>query len=58
MFGTDDNGQTWSEKQKLMASDGAAADYFGISLAIHNDTIVVGAPVDDNFRETDAGTFL
>ena len=36
-------GTTWTEQAKLTASDGAAVDYFGRSVAIAGDTIVVGA---------------
>ena len=37
----------WSQAATLTASDGAANDEFGISVAVHGDTIVVGAPQDD-----------
>ncbi len=37
----------WSQKAKLTASDGAADDEFGISVAVHGDTVVVGARQDD-----------
>ena len=37
----------WSQKAKLTASDGAADDEFGISAAVHGDTVVVGARQDD-----------
>jgi FG-GAP repeat protein/thrombospondin type 3 repeat protein len=37
-------------EQKLTASDGAALDRFGESVAIDGDTMVVGAPSDDAFR--------
>ena len=33
----------WSQKAKLTASDGAADDEFGISVAVDGDTVVVGA---------------
>ncbi len=41
----------WSQKAKLIASDGAANDEFGYSVAVDGDTLVVGAhlhDVDDN----------
>ena len=38
----------WSQKAKLTASDAAAGDEFGISVAVHGDTIVVGAHQDDD----------
>jgi hypothetical protein len=34
----------WTQVQKLTASDGAAYDNFGTSVAIYGSTIVVGAP--------------
>jgi len=37
------SGTGWTEQAKLTASDGAASDYFGTSVAIDGDTIVVGA---------------
>jgi Ca2+-binding RTX toxin-like protein len=33
-----------TETAKLTASDGAASDYFGVSVAIDGDTVVIGAP--------------
>ena len=53
-----DNGETWSQKQKLLAFDGSGSDFFGASLSVYNDTIVVSAPNEDNERGTDAGTSL
>ena len=38
---------TWTERQKLTASDAAAGDKFGRSVAISGDTIVVGAEYAD-----------
>lgn len=40
---TESNG-VWSEAQKLTASDGAANDWFGQSVALDGDTAVIGAP--------------
>lgn len=37
------SGDGWKQQQKLTASDGARDDYFGISVAISDDTLVVGA---------------
>ena len=45
------SGTTWSEQAKLTASDGAAADFFGRSVAVSGDTAVIGAE-----RDNDAGT--
>ena len=38
----------WIQQIKLTAGDGAADDQFGNSVAIYGDTIVVGAPGDDD----------
>ena len=47
---------TWAQQQKLTASDAAAGDYFGFSVAVSGDTAVVGAYLDDNPAGTDAGS--
>jgi hypothetical protein len=39
---------TWNQQAKLTASDGAAYDYFGISVAVSGDTAVIGASEDDD----------
>lgn len=41
------NGTTWSQQAKLVSSDIASRDFFGASVAIDGDTIVVGAIYDD-----------
>ena len=38
--------QLFVDEQKLTASDGAASDFFGTSVAVSGSTIVVGAPFD------------
>jgi hypothetical protein len=48
-------GSTWREQQKLTARSGAAFDLFGISVAISDDTIVVGAPGVDDGQVTETG---
>jgi hypothetical protein len=50
------NGTTWTEQQKLTANDGAANDYFGSSVAISGDTVVVGAYWDDFGANPDQGS--
>ncbi|MFQ5741652.1 MAG: FG-GAP repeat protein [Acidobacteriota bacterium] len=42
------SGRSWSQQAKLTASDGAARDRFGDSVALSGDTIVVGARSDDD----------
>ncbi|MDB4347912.1 FG-GAP repeat protein [bacterium] len=41
------SGTTWSQQQKIVASDAQASDYFGMTLAISGDTVVVGAFGED-----------
>ena len=62
-----DEAGTWTEVQKLTASDGAANDYFGASVSISGDRVVVGADgTNDNgsnsgsayiFERDEAGTW-
>jgi uncharacterized repeat protein (TIGR01451 family) len=49
------SGGTWTEQQKLVASDGAAFDEFGGSVSISGDTVVVGARSDDAAAGQDTG---
>ncbi|RZV37536.1 MAG: hypothetical protein EX272_05235 [Chromatiales bacterium] len=41
------SGSTWRQQAKLVASDGAVGDVFGISVAISGDTVVIGADLAD-----------
>jgi uncharacterized repeat protein (TIGR01451 family) len=50
------SGTTWTQRQKLMASDGAANDFFGLSVSVSGDTAVVGADRDDTAAGIDAGS--
>ena len=38
------SGTAWSQQAKLTATDGAADDVFGWSVALSGDTVVIGAP--------------
>jgi len=38
----------WAQSTKLHASDPAAGDYFGVSVAINGDTAMIGASADDD----------
>jgi hypothetical protein len=42
------SGTTWTQQAKLMASDGAAYDYFGQAVSIDGDYAFIGAPFDDD----------
>ena len=41
------SGTTWTEQQKLVASDAAAIDGYGYTVSISGDTAVVGAFTHD-----------
>jgi hypothetical protein len=41
-------GTTWTQQQKLLASDSHAGDWFGIRIALDGNTILIGACYDDD----------
>ncbi|HEX8558919.1 MAG TPA: Calx-beta domain-containing protein [Pyrinomonadaceae bacterium] len=49
-------GSTWTEQQKLIATDGSGADFFGQHVALSGDTAVVGAKGDDVAGEQEKGS--
>lgn len=49
-----DGGGSYSET-KLLASDGRANDQFGVTVAVENDIVVVGAPNSDDQTLLDTG---
>ncbi len=52
------SGGAWSEQQKLLASDAAGGDYFGTSVAISGETVVVGSPQLNPSKEGSAYVFV
>jgi hypothetical protein len=44
------SGTSWAQEAKVTASDGAAGDYFGYSVSICGEYIVIGATQDDSYR--------
>jgi len=50
------SGTTWAQQTKLTADDGAAYDYFGHSVAISGDYVIVGANYDDIGGDNDRGS--
>jgi hypothetical protein len=49
------SGGVWTQQQKLTASDGAQGDFFGFSVAISGDTVIVSAHTKDTAGGSDAG---
>jgi len=50
------SGSDWTQRAKLTASDGAAFDFFGYSVAISGDTAMVGAYAGDNDNGENSGS--
>jgi len=57
IFTWSETSSSWSEQQKIQASDKQGSDYFGESVAISGDgnTAIVGARLEDDTGGTDAG---
>lgn len=55
VFISTNSGLTWSQKQRLIAVDGAAYDTFGSAVVMFYDTIVVGSRYSDE-QGSDSGT--
>lgn len=52
----DKSGNSFVPLTRINGTEAGANDAFGMSLAGHNNTIVVGAPYDDNDTKTDEGS--
>ena len=48
IYVTSDSGSTWSQRSKVVASDGAADDWFGWSVSIYASIAVIGSRYDDD----------
>ncbi len=59
VFQTTNGGtEPWAEVAKITASDGESEDYFGFSVSISGDTIVVGAYGDDDLGDHSGAVYL
>ncbi len=52
------SGSSWSQQAKLTAEDGNAGDAFGQSIAVSDDTIVIGAPHDDDHGSSSGAVYV
>jgi FG-GAP repeat len=52
------SGTTWTEEQKLTAGDAATRDFFGRSVAVNGDTVVVGATGDDDGGQSSGSAYV
>jgi uncharacterized repeat protein (TIGR01451 family) len=48
----------WNEEAKLVASDGAAYDYFGYSVALSGERVIVGAYADDDRGASSGSVYI
>ena len=48
----------WSQVAKLTASDGAGSDYFGYSVSIDGDTVVIGVWADDDAGNSSGSVYV
>ena len=49
---------TWVEETKLQASDGAVSDFFGEALCADGDTVLVGAPFNDDVGNNTGAAYM
>jgi hypothetical protein len=52
------NGTNWTEQARLTASDAAADDEFGISVALSGDRVAVGARYDDHANAFSGSVYI
>ncbi len=52
------SGGVWTQQQKLTASDAAANDRFGNSVAVSGDTAVLGAHLDDDAGSSSGSAYV
>ncbi|KAH8050094.1 hypothetical protein JL722_11630 [Aureococcus anophagefferens] len=58
VFRTRNSGASWTQTAKLLASDAAAQDNFGYSVAISGDLVVVGAFEDDDAGSSSGSAYV
>jgi hypothetical protein len=52
------NGLLWEQERKLLASDTAATDFFGIDVAIGGNTTLVGSYLDDDAGSASGSVYV
>ena len=57
IFTRDSNG-AWSQEQKITASDSAREDLFGLSVAIDDDRVIIGAYRDDDKGDNAGSAYI
>lgn len=51
-------GGFWVEKDKLLSGDGSSGDHFGVSVAVSDNTLVVGAGDDDDYGASSGSAYV
>ena len=52
------SGTTWTQQAKLVAADGAPQDYFGASVSLDGDSLIVGAYGDDDHGSGSGSAYI
>lgn len=52
------SGSTWTEQQKLYASDGTSADLFGRSVSLNGTTLLIGSEGDDDTPSNSGAAYI
>jgi len=52
------DGANWELQQRLIASDHAAGDYFGCSVSISGDYVIIGAAYDDDKGDDSGSAYI
>lgn len=52
------SGTTWTQQAKLLASDGATDDYFGVSVSINGDRALIGAYWDNDNGDYSGSAYI
>jgi hypothetical protein len=52
------SGTTWTQQAKLLASDGTAGDWFGVSVSLFGNTALIGAHGDDDNGDSSGSAYV
>ena len=52
------DGTNWNQEAKLLPSDGVTYDYFGSSVSVSGDYVVIGTPFDDDNGESSGSAYI
>jgi hypothetical protein len=58
VFAKNETSATWEEQVKLFANDGSDNDWFGRSVGIYQDVVVVGSPLSDPVNYDNGAVYI